>query len=257
MSEGAYLEYESFRYEDRAESARLDNLLIERPLAITINSQPWTLSMQTPGHEIELAAGLSFTEGVIKRSAIVADAFATDDNSHITTINISVPEEMIVLNEMRKRTLLSLSSCGVCGRTELPKISATAFGSCEFDTSIIPDLMLRMHSSQLLFHKTGGCHAAAAYTRDGDLMNCFEDIGRHNAVDKVIGRMLLDGNLNGAKVMTVSSRVSYEIVVKCFAASIPVIIAVSAPSSLAVDMAKEFGMNLYGFCRDGRYTRYA
>ena len=257
MSEGAYLEYESFRYEDRTESARVDNLLIERPLAITINSQPWTLSMQTPGHEIQLAAGLAFTEGVIKRDAIHFDALQADNPSNITSVNILVPAQMVQRNEMRKRTLLSLSSCGICGRTELPTVSPSSIEGGEFDSTGIPLLIQKMQSFQTLFQKTGGCHAAAAFNGSGDLLHCYEDIGRHNAVDKVIGGLLLEGKLREAKVMTVSSRISYEIVVKCYAAAIPVLIAVSAPSSLAVDMAKEFGMRLYGFCREGRHTRYS
>jgi len=118
-------------------------------------------------------------------------------------------------------------------------------------------LIFKMQNLQNLFAKTGGCHAAAAYDISGELLCCIEDIGRHNAVDKVIGQLLLNHKMHLAKVMTVSSRVSYEIILKCYAAAIPVLIAVSAPSSLAVDMAKEFGMSLYAFCREGRFTRYA
>lgn len=257
MSKDSYLEYGSFRYEDQLESPRAENLLVERPLAISINHEPWTLTMQTPGHEIQLAAGLAFTEGVIKREAIHFDALQVDNPSNITGVNILVPAQMVQRNEMRKRTLLSLSSCGICGRTELPTVSPSSIERGEFDSMAIPLLIQKMQSFQTLFQKTGGCHAAAAFNGSGDLLHCYEDIGRHNAVDKVIGGLLLEEKLTEAKVMTVSSRLSYEIVVKCYAAAIPVLIAVSAPSSLAVDMAKEFGMKLYGFCRENRYTRYA
>lgn len=257
MSSETSLNYISFRYEGDNISPREDLLLIERPLSLRINHEPWTLTMQTPGHEIELAAGLAFTEGVIKRPYIVSDHFVKTKSSETDTVDITVPEEKIHRHEMRKRTMLSLSSCGICGRTELPDITGNADIHEDFRPSMIPHLLLEMQNLQTLFTKTGGCHAAAAFDITGELLCCMEDIGRHNAVDKVIGHLILNGKLDAAKVMTVSSRVSYEIIVKCYAAAIPVIVAVSAPSSLAVDMAKEFSMSLYAFCRENRCTRYA
>ena len=187
MSKDAYLEYDSFRYDCCVESPRAENLLIERPLAITINHEPWTLTMQTPGEELQLAAGLAFTEGVIKREIIHSEALQVDNPTHIAVVNILSPAHSIQRNEMRKRTLMSLSSCGICGRTELPIISGSVVESGEFDSLSIPLLIQKMQSSQTLFMKTGGCHAAAAFNSSGELLHCYEDIGRHNAVDKVIG----------------------------------------------------------------------
>lgn len=257
MSSDSYLEYSAFRYEGEKTSARVDHLLVEQPLAIRINGEPWTLTMQTPGHEVELAAGLAFTEGVIQRQAIDASNFSVSNNNNMTSVDIMVPEAMLQRNEMRKRTLLSLSSCGICGRTELPVITEGRTNGNKFNPAAIPHMIEKMRALQTLFATTGGCHAATAFDNSGEVICSMEDIGRHNAVDKVIGRLLLNNTLHHAKAITVSSRVSYEIIVKCYAAAVPVLIAVSAPSSLAVDMAKEFGMSLYGFCREDRFTQYA
>jgi len=121
----------------------------------------------------------------------------------------------------------------------------------------IAKMMVQLREVQTLFEETGGCHAAGVFNREGQLIFASEDIGRHNAVDKVIGHLLLNNQLSSAKYIVVSGRVSYEIVAKCFAAGIPNLAAVSSPSSLAVDYAKELGISLYAFCRENRITQYA
>jgi FdhD protein len=121
----------------------------------------------------------------------------------------------------------------------------------------IAKMMVQLREVQTLFEETGGCHAAGVFNREGQLIFASEDIGRHNAVDKVIGHLLLNNQLRSAKYIVVSGRVSYEIVAKCFAAGIPNLAAVSSPSSLAVDYAKELGISLYAFCRENRITQYA
>ncbi len=155
---------------------------------------------------------------------------------------------------------MSVSSCGICGKTELGELSflgKTVDSKQQIDAGLFSELFNKMNSKQFDFKQSGGTHAAAAFNQNGDLLSAMEDIGRHNAVDKVIGNLLYTQQLNTAKVMTVSGRISYEIVIKVFKAGIPFLAAVSAPSSLAVDYAKELGISLLGFCRDGRATCYS
>jgi FdhD protein len=127
----------------------------------------------------------------------------------------------------------------------------------KFDFDLIPEMFGRMKDQQQAFLSSGGCHAAAAFNSNGEMLCVREDVGRHNAVDKVVGALLFEGRLPEARFLLVSGRVSYEIIAKTFAAGIPVLAAVSAPSSLAVDFSKELGIALFGFCRENRMTRYS
>jgi len=158
------------------------------------------------------------------------------------------------------RSLLSVSSCGICGKTELSylEFSGERFSDPQrVDVELIPSLFDKMETTQHGFSASGGSHAASAFTLDGELLCTMEDIGRHNAVDKVVGDLILSDRFHKAKIMTVSGRLSYEIAIKCFKAQIPFLAAVSAPSSLAVDYAKELGITLFAFCRKNRITCYA
>ena len=153
-----------------------------------------------------------------------------------------------------------MSSCGICGKTELGDlafIGKTIDDNDKIDIGLIHNMFSKMNAFQFDFRKSGGTHAAAAFTLKGDLLCAMEDIGRHNAVDKIVGKLINDKQLNDAKIITVSGRISYEIVIKCFKARIPFLAAVSAPSSLAVDYAKELGITLFAFCRDERATCYS
>ena len=153
-----------------------------------------------------------------------------------------------------------MSSCGICGKTELDDVSTMGTkidNIAKLDIDVLHRLFIKMNEHQYNFHKSGGTHAAVAFNLNGDLLCAKEDIGRHNAVDKVVGNLIVEGIMDEASCLTVSGRISYEIVVKCFKANIPYLAAVSAPSSLAVDYAKELGITLFAFCRDGRATCYA
>jgi len=155
---------------------------------------------------------------------------------------------------------LSVSSCGICGKTELSDlafIGKTIDDNNKIDIGLIHSLFNKMNNFQYDFRESGGTHAAAAFTLNGKLLCAMEDIGRHNAVDKILGKLINNQELNDAKIMTVSGRISYEIIIKCFKARIPFLAAVSAPSSLAVDYAKELGITLFAFCRDQRATCYS
>jgi FdhD protein len=170
---------------------------------------------------------------------------------------MSVPERLLGQAALTKRNMLSSSSCGICGTTELPLLEGKIEGEDYCDEATIQQCIRQMADQQVGYRASGGCHGAAAFSFSGQLLSLKEDIGRHNAVDKVVGDLLMKDQLSQARLLTVSGRVSYEIVYKCFAAGIPTLAAVSAPSSLGVDYCKDLGIRLFGFCREDRMTRYA
>lgn len=237
-----------------------DFLTLEQPLSIAINGQPFTLTMQTPGDELDLTHGLLLTEGVIKKGVELSpiEVIGKSAEGYISAVNVVMDDSALRDVQLNKRSLLSVASCGICGKTELDVPQGRLeISSDQLSTEHIDRMFETMQAGQSAFLSSGGCHAAAAFNASHELIVLREDIGRHNAVDKVIGALLQDGRLKDARFLLVSGRVSYEIVVKCFMAGIPNLLAVSAPSSLAVDFCKELGITLYGFCRPGRATCYS
>jgi FdhD protein len=240
----------------------IDALTVEEALQININGKPFTVTMRTPGNDESLIRGLLHSEDLISNKLFNPKIVLKKENkaSIITIANITVPENELGNGYANSRSMLSVSSCGICGRTELAELNfkyTPNNANKRIDSDLIPSLFNKMNVLQHDFNKSGGTHAAAAFTIDGRLICVMEDIGRHNAVDKVIGELIVSKQLKEAKILTVSGRVSYEIIMKCFKAKLPFLAAVSAPSSLAVDYAKEFGITLFGFCRDGRATCYS
>lgn len=239
-----------------------DPLTVEEALQVCINGKPFTLTMRTPGADIELIRGMLHCEALLTDLHYhpVVTVKKEDAQGIVTEVNLDIPESKLGSGYANTRSLLSVSSCGICGKTELsdlgfdgpPLEAETRFPATEFSA-----LFAQMNRQQADFNQSGGTHAAAIFDADGRLLVAREDIGRHNAVDKAVGRLLLDGTLHRASAMTVSGRISYEITVKAFKAGIPFLAAVSAPSSLAVDYAKELGITLLGFCREGRATCYS
>lgn len=233
-----------------------DELVIESPFSISINDEPWTVTMQTPGQERELAAGLLFTEGITKKKepSELEWQWQREEGSGVCSLNVFIANREDAVSN--RRSLMSIASCGICGKTsfELPHGNVLPQQKGEFDFSV---LWQAFQSHQALFARSGGSHAAAIANDANEIVTSFEDIGRHNAVDKCIGDLWLKGKLREAKILLVSGRISYEIIAKCFMAAIPAIAAVSAPSTMAVDFAKEWGIELWGFCREGRQTKYA
>ena len=235
-----------------------DALTIEHPLSIYINQEIFSLTMQTPGDELMLVWGMLFTEGVYRLSEIPEHKAVSDNRfNHMDELWLTIPVSQLNREVLTKRTMLSSSSCGICGTTELPVVEGHLNAHHEFNPEQIWEAMQAMSRIQDAYRTSGGCHGAATFDAQGKLLSMGEDIGRHNAVDKAIGALLSAHQLAAARLLTVSGRVSYEIVYKCFAAGIPHLAAVSAPSSLAVDYCKELGIRLYGFCRENRMTRYA
>ncbi len=254
--------YEGKKYEVDSVNKTLDSLTIEEALQININDKPFTVSMRTPGEDISLIRGMLHSEDIIKNINFLPDIVLKKENDDgiVTVVNLTIPEEELGDGYSNSRSLLSVSSCGICGRTELGDLSflgKTIDDTEIIDVDLIHQLFTKMSALQHNFNQSGGAHAAAAFTISGELLCSMEDIGRHNAVDKVIGKLILMNKLDQAKIITVSGRVSYEIVVKCFKAKIPFLAAVSAPSSLAVDYSKELGITLLAFCRNHRVTCYS
>jgi len=237
-----------------------DVLMIEHPLSIGINGEAFTLTMQTPGDELDLARGILFTEGVYKNKIIhpEIDIVLTSEDGFISSLDVKVDSSLLDKSQLNKRNLLSVASCGICGKTELILPAGESLSSPRsLQFEMIQDMFRQMAAGQNAFMASGGCHAAAIFNADRSILVIKEDIGRHNAVDKVIGFLLYSEQLNHGTYLLVSGRVSYEIITKCFIAGIPFLMAVSAPSSLAVDFAKELGITLIAFCREDRATVYS
>ena len=254
--------YQGKKFDAKDTHNIVDALTVEEALQININDKAFTVSMRTPGNDVSLVRGLLHSEGIINDTSFIPEVSIQKESEKgvVTVVNVNIPEAYLGEGYSNSRSLLSVSSCGVCGKTELSDlafIGKTIDDAKKIDIGIIHNLFQQMNTRQYDFKKSGGTHAAAAFTIDGNLICSMEDIGRHNAVDKVIGKLIVSKQLDKAKIITVSGRISYEIVIKCFKAQMPFLAAVSAPSSLAVDYAKELGITLFAFCRDDRATCYA
>lgn len=242
----------------RQEKAKLtevaDLLTMERPLQIKINGQPYSVTMQTPGAERYLVRGLLHSEGAGAGGFLV---YAQEERGAATVVEVEI--ECPELPGGTRR-LAATSACGLCGKESVDDVlrdMAPVTRDVRIDAARLRKIRDAMQVRQSTFAGTGGSHAAAAATAEGKILAVFEDIGRHNAVDKVIGFLLEQDLLSRADVLAVSGRVSFEIVQKCARAGIPVLAAISAPSSLAVECAERWGLTLAGFCRDDRATFYS
>jgi FdhD protein len=254
--------YEGKKFDTHEANKIMDSLTVEEALQININNKPFTVSMRTPGEDVSLVRGMLHSEGVLKHTEFIPELSIKKENSDgiVTIVNLDIPKNELGEGYSNSRSLLSVSSCGICGKTELSDlafIGKTINEDKKIDVALIHQLFQQMNTIQHNFKQSGGTHAAVAFTLEGKLLCSMEDIGRHNAVDKVVGQLIHSKKLNEAKIMIVSGRISYEIVIKCFKANIPFLAAVSAPSSLAVDYAKELGITLFAFCRKGRATCYS
>lgn len=243
-----------------------DAVVTEEPLQLLLDGAPLSVVMRTPGNDIELALGLLHAEGVVRSAAdirsvrVSAESGEDGDASLVESNQVDV---QLVNPPRRKpqRSMLSSSACGVCGATmidDLRRDLEPLTDGPRLDPTLLPTFVDRLRSGQGVFERTGGLHAAGLFDAGGELIVLREDVGRHNAVDKVIGRMLLDGRLPAAQtVLVVSGRAGYEIVQKSIAAGIPVVAAVGAPSSLAVSLARDFNQTLAGFLRGDRFNVYS
>lgn len=248
--------------------SRSDQVITEEPLEIRLNGRPLAVTMRTPGDDFELAAGFLVSEGVVTRAGQVATirycaGATTGGRNTYNVVDVALAAEVSVPELGLERNFYTTSSCGVCGKTSLDAVRTNAAWQVgDDDVVLAPDMLTalpeRLRRAQGLFDRTGGLHAGGLFTADGESRWVREDVGRHNAVDKLVGRALLDDTLPlRHMVLLVSGRASFELVQKAAMAGIPAMAAVSAPSSLAVDLAKAEGITLVGFLRGAEMNVYA
>ena len=248
-----------------------DAVVTEEPLQLLLDGEPLAVVMRTPGADIQLALGLLFAEGIIRSVRDVRgmriSAEADETESRITVEPALVESNQVDVQLAGKarrkpeRSMLASSACGVCGTQmieDLRRDLASLPAGPVFDPALLPGLVEKLRSGQGVFDRTGGLHAAGLFDAAGQVIALREDVGRHNAVDKVVGSLLLDGRLPASSMqLVVSGRAGYEIVQKSIGAGIPLLAAVGAPSSLAVAMAREFDQTLVGFLRGERFNVYS
>ncbi len=256
------------RVRDGVVSRRPDKLAAEEPMEIRVNGRPLTVTMRTPGGDFDLAVGFLVSEGVVHSADDVASvrycAGATADSGNTyNVVDVGLAAHVPPPDASLERSFYTTSSCGLCGKASLEAVRTSSAWSVEEDTlRVTPELLAvlpeRLREAQRVFDSTGGLHAAGLFDAEGNLLCAREDVGRHNAVDKVIGHALREGlvPLRNSMLM-VSGRASFELVQKAVMAGIPLLAAVSAPSSLAVDLADDNGLTLVGFLRGSSMNIYA
>ena len=251
-------------------SPRADFLAGEEPLGIRVDGTALTMTMRTPGDDIELAAGFLVSEAVVRSPADIASIKLCDgtscghaDHDGLGNIADVVLASGVLVAPGARRNFMTTSACGVCGKASIEDIcvlphAALSADETRFSPAVLASLPGRLRSAQRVFSRTGGLHAAGLFTAAGEVVAVREDVGRHNAVDKIVGWALLDGRLPlGGCALLVSGRASFELVQKAVLAGIPLLAAVSAPSSLAVSLAEEAGLTLVGFLRGQSMNVYA
>jgi FdhD protein len=252
----------SFNVLRRGEPApRPDEVAVELPLQVCLDGEPFSIIMRTPGADRDLALGFLFSEGLVRRFDDV-ERIEVDEAAGVADATLSPGRRLLVAEALgRRRRVAMNASCGLCGRPTLAAVavdgalSRVEWTVAESVVTGLPDVLRRAQSA---FARTGGLHAAGLFDPAGVLVSSAEDIGRHNAVDKLLGRMLAAGRVPLARsLLVVSGRASYEIVQKAWLGGIPFLAAVSAPSSMAVELARDAGLTLLGFVRDGRFNVYA
>jgi FdhD protein len=262
--------------ENGLSTPRSDLLAIEEPLQFCLNGFPLSITMRSPGHDLDLATGFLFTEGIINDASQILsihcepapgeeEATETEDGSGKSGDSVVIRlKPDVVLDPARfRRNFYTSSSCGVCGKIAMGAIEVHPSRQMrrsgpKFSAELIYRLPDLLRETQQVFERTGGIHAAALFSAEGNLLGLREDIGRHNAVDKVIGFALREGTVPlGDSLILVSGRAGFELVQKSVMAAIPLLAAVGAPSSLAVEVAKRFDMTLVGFLRGQRFNIYS
>ncbi|HEX8817958.1 MAG TPA: formate dehydrogenase accessory sulfurtransferase FdhD [Terriglobales bacterium] len=240
-----------------------DYLVVEEPLEIRIHDMPLTVTMRTPGQDVELAAGFLWTEGLIEDVTQIGAIRNGMTNGNGPDNRIDVELKGVTLDrESLQRNFFAASSCGICGKSSIDAVRRRGLKRMNSAMKVSPDLICslpgKLKNAQAIFGRTGGLHAAAVFDGNGELLAIREDVGRHNAVDKIVGWALTNGKLPlSDSILMVSARGGFEIVQKAVAAGFPVAASVSAPSGLAVQLAREMGLTLIGFVRDQRFVVYA
>lgn len=282
MPSAATVETQITRLENGELHAQDDSLAVEEPLEIRVGlcenrkrtHRAVSITMRTPGNDGELAAGFLFTEGILNSpdqidsirhcGLRIGTGRGTIDRAkalNSNTIRVDLKDGVELDLTSLSRHFYTTSSCGVCGKSSIDALAAQVrpiSGELLVSARLIHSLPRRLRDEQSVFDRTGGLHASALFSSDGELDIVREDVGRHNALDKVIGAKFLDRNTPlSDRILLVSGRASFELVQKALMAGIPIMAAVGAPSSLAVELAAEYGMTLLGFVRDGRFNIYS
>ncbi|UED87235.1 formate dehydrogenase accessory sulfurtransferase FdhD [Streptomyces profundus] len=258
------------RVRDGVIDTRADTLVGEEPLEIRVNGRPLAITMRTPGDDFALACGFLVSEGVLAerdelaRIAYCAGATGPEGGNTYNVVDVRLADGVPPPDASLARQVYTTSSCGLCGKASLDSVRTTARwplplpAGPAIDPAVLAELPGRLRAAQRVFDRTGGLHAAALCAADGTLLDVREDVGRHNAVDKIVGHALQAGALPlRDALLLVSGRASFELVQKAVMAGIPALAAVSAPSSLAVDLAAEAGMTLVGFLRGTSMNVYS
>ena len=234
-----------------------DEIVVEEPLEIRVGDKPVSVTLRTPGDDFDLAAGFLFTESIIRSADDIAE-FRHWGSPNV--VRVALRDGVKVDLQRLQRHFYSTSSCGVCGKTSIEAVrvqTSPLARKLELPREMIVSLPDKMRAEQKSFDATGAIHAAGIFDASGALLRVREDVGRHNAVDKVIGSFFREGMTLDQHVLVVSGRTSFEIVQKAVVARVPVLAAVGAPSTLAVELAQEMGLTLLGFVREGRFNVYA
>jgi FdhD protein len=240
-----------------------DSLAVEEPLEIRVNGAPITVTMRTPGHDLELAAGFLLTEGIIESADQIGGMLEAKaaPSTQSNVVEVELRDSRFEAMDLQ-RNFFAASSCGICGKASIEAIRRRGLRPPDREFRVSPAILCSLpetiRAEQAVFARTGGLHAAGLFDETGRLLALREDIGRHNAVDKIVGWALREGRLPLSRcVLLVSGRGGFEIIQKALAAGIPVLASVSAPSSLAVKLARELGMTLIGFLRGQRFVVYS
>ena len=245
--------------------ARQDEVAVEEPIEIRVGGTAVSVTMRTPGDDFELTAGFLFTERIVSAHDDIASiAYGDGPNKRPSTnvVDVTLRAGKTVDLTRLQRHFYAASSCGVCGKSSICAVRVHDIQrpaeSLRISPALLAGLPAALRNRQAVFDRTGGLHAAALFDESGALLDVREDVGRHNAVDKIIGRALLDGRLPlSQQILFVSGRGAFEIVQKALVASVPVVASVSAPTSLAVELAREYGLTLIGFIRGQRFVVYS
>ena len=264
ISRDSILKTRTVRFEAGSPSPREDRVAVEEPLEIRVGKETVAVTMRTPGHDFDLAAGWLLAEGIVTRPDEIVrfehcrEVRSPEEEGNVVIVRASAPAAAV---GRARRMLVTTSSCGLCGKGSIESVHADfppVTSSVPVAASVLAGLPDSLRAAQSAFAETGGLHAAGIFAPDGALLAAREDVGRHNAVDKVIGHLFREGRLPlDDAILLVSGRASFEIVQKAVAARIPVVAAVSAPSSLAVELARDSNVTLVGFLRGGTFNCYS
>lgn len=252
-----------FAFEHGVAARRADRLTPEAPLQITINNTPFATTLRTPGAEIALARGLFHSEGLLTGTpAIIWKETLDPESGYIGKVDAEIDPSLIREDFAAMRSPAASAACGMCSTRRIEDVLVYGepirlHATPAISIGTITRLFEELRKHQDTFIQSGGCHAAALVDNDGTILSCHEDVGRHNAVDKTIGALLFEGCLDDATLLLVSGRISYEIIAKAYRAAVPIVAAVSAPSSMAIDYGAQLGITVLGFCREGRATVYS